>query len=114
MRNRSSKVFGAVMAQLIEAGRIPSIDDPVSLYLHRVPLSGAKAAITLRDLLTHRGGFDSAAFGLGTKQAFSSPLPVAELSRYSRPLVRPPGTLSVYSNYEIGLLGQLARSASTA
>jgi CubicO group peptidase (beta-lactamase class C family) len=47
MRNRSSKVFGAVITQLIEVGKIKSLDDPASLYLHRAPLSGAKAAITL-------------------------------------------------------------------
>ena len=108
-----SKTFTATaIAQLIEAGKITSIDDPVSLYLRRVPLPGAKAAITLRDLLTHRGGFDSSAFGLGTTQRFQSPLPVGELSRYSRPLVRPPGTLSVYSNYEIGLLGQVVQEVT--
>ncbi|GEM_PF-820788 len=105
-----SKTFTATaIAQLLDAGKIQSVDDPAKRYLRRVPLTGATADITLRDLLTHRGGFDSSSFGLATKQSFPSPLPLAELHRNSRPLVRQTGTLSVYSNYEIGLLGQVVQ-----
>lgn len=108
-----SKTFTATaVAQLIDAGAVLSIEDTAASYLRRVKLTGPQTRITLRDLLTHQGGFDAAAFGLGSDQPMTTPLTRQQVNDFPNTLVRPPGELSVYSNYGIALLGQIVEDVS--
>jgi CubicO group peptidase (beta-lactamase class C family) len=108
-----SKTFTATaIAQLIDAGAIKSVDEPAASYLRRVRLTGTQEKITLDHLLTHRGGFDASAFGLGTNRDAALPLSAGQVGRYSNALVRTPGELSVYSNYGIALLGLIVEDVT--
>jgi len=108
-----SKTFTATaIAQLIDAGAIKSLDEPAASYLHRIRLTGTRKKIMLDQLLTHRGGFDASAFGLATDHDVPLPLSAAQVGRYSNTLVRPPGELSVYSNYGIALLGLIVEDVT--
>lgn len=53
----SKWLTAATVMSLVEAGRL-ALDDPVSRYLPQ--FGGAKAAITIRELLDHRSGLDDA------------------------------------------------------
>ncbi len=61
-----TKVFSAVaIAQLLQEGRIESLDDPVNAYLKRFRLPDNDGeAVTIHHLMTHSAGFDYSNFGL--------------------------------------------------
>ncbi|MEJ0038090.1 MAG: serine hydrolase domain-containing protein [Gammaproteobacteria bacterium] len=101
-----TKTFTAMaIAQLLERGRIRSIDDPVNMYLRRDRLPRVNGKdITLRHLLTHTAGFDSRLFHLATDESFSLPLSAAQVASQQPRVVREPGARSVYSNYGTALL----------
>jgi len=102
-----TKVFTATaIAQLVERGVIASLDDPANRYLKRVQLPNWHGQeITLWNLLTHRAGFEDKGFGLSTD--IEVPVPVsAEVIRRRMPaLIIQPGTVSMYSNFGIAVLG---------
>jgi len=104
-----SKTFiGTAIAQLLERGRIGSLDDPVNKYLKRAQLkSFAGKQVTIWDMLTHQGG-------LGPSPVFATeepgalpvpPLPAEYIASKMPPLVREPGTLSIYCNPCTATLG---------
>ncbi|MEX1147515.1 MAG: serine hydrolase domain-containing protein, partial [Sphingomonadales bacterium] len=103
----ATKTFTATaIAQLLDRGLIASLDDPANLYLKRDQLPAVDGrAITLRDLITHRGGFASRSFGIGTDRDFDLPLTAREVAAQRPPVVRPAGERAVYSNYTTALLG---------
>lgn len=111
----ATKVFTATaVAQLLERGRIASLDDPANRYLQglQLPLSGGRE-ITIWDLLTHRAGFEDSAYGLGAALPPARQPPAVEEARRLMPaLVRPAGSASVYSNYSTALLGLLVEQVS--
>ncbi len=102
-----TKVFTATaIAQLLERGKISSLDDPANRYLKRFQLPKAyDREITIWDLLTHRAGFEDTAFGMASLQAPQVPVPGEVVERFMPKIVREPGTLSVYSNFSTATLG---------
>lgn len=102
-----SKSFtGLAIAQLVETGKIRSVDDPVNRYLKRIKLKGTFGdKVTIRHLLTHSAGFDQRGRDVGTAIARPDRSGAAEIERIAPLLVRTPGTLVSYSNYGTGILG---------
>lgn len=104
-----SKSFTATaIAQLLESGRIASLDDPANRYLKRIhlPARGGRE-ITVRNLLTHRAGFDDSTYGLATPVPVQVPLPTQAIEKRLPPQVRRAGDVSVYSNNGYAILGLL-------
>jgi len=110
-----TKTFTATaLAQLMDRGLVDSLDDPANKYLMRVQLpKGYGRNITLRDLLTHRSGFDETSFEMFLRDRVV-PVPVSgdEISRHIPPIVREPGTLSVYSNFGLSVVGWVIEDVS--
>ena len=103
-----TKTFVATaVAQLVDQGRIKSLDDPVNRYLRRIKLPGEYGAqVTVRHLLTHRAGFEEFDFGMLTnRKDIPVPLAGSEISRYMPKIVLRPGSSSNYSNWGFSLLG---------
>ncbi len=103
----TTKTFTATaIAQLMDRGLIKSLDDPANLYLKRETLPSVNGQdITLRDLITHRGGFASRAFHIGSDTSFDLPLSAEIVQSHRPPVVRPAGGRAVYSNYSTTMLG---------
>ena len=110
-----TKTFTATaLAQLMDRGLVDSLDDPANKYLMRVQLPKRYGRnITLRDLLTHRSGFDETSFEMFLRDRVV-PVPVSgdEISRHIPPIVREPGTLSVYSNFGLSVVGWIIEDVS--
>ena len=102
-----TKTFtGLAIAQLVDKGKIHSIDDPANLYLKRVQLEGDRGRrITIRQLLTHSAGFGFTNRDVGTDHLIGTPVSRAEIIRLSPGIAREPGEIVSYSNYSAGLLG---------
>lgn len=104
-----TKTFlGTAVAQLLERGAIESLDDPVNKYLERIQLdSPFGREITIWDLVTHQGGLGSAPVfvpeSAGTRPL--PPLPAEYVRGNTPPVVREPGTLSIYCNACSATLG---------
>jgi beta-N-acetylhexosaminidase len=95
----------AVM-KLIDSGRI-GLDDPVAKYIPAFGL-GEKAAITVRDLLLHRGGFPPF-----RRLWLECPDPAAVLDTIAAtPLVAAPGDSTVYSDLGFITLGKIVEKLS--
>jgi len=101
-----SKTFLATaVAQLLERGLIKTLDDPVNLYLKRLviaPFNGKH--VTIRDLVTHTGGFGRTGT-IPNDPRPHAPLTVQMIIDTMPPVVREPGTLSIYCNACNGVLG---------
>ena len=103
--------FGTAIAQLLERGRIASLDDPVNDYLTRIQVANpfGEDEITIRDMVTHQGGM----VPRGSRSPFSSvgeerpqpPLSAAVLEANLPPVVRYPGTFSDYCNACSAVMG---------
>ena len=105
-----SKTFVATaIAQLVDRGAIASLDDPVNKYLKRVPLPGERGAkVTLRQLLTHRAGFEEMGFGFHKRAAqVAIPLTADEIRLVMPKIAMEPGGPSNYSNWGFSVLGFL-------
>lgn len=111
-----TKTFVATaLGQLVDRGLIASFDDPVNRYLKRVQLPGARGArVTIRQVLTHRAGFEDVNFGQGypAGQSMPLPLPASEIERSMPDLALEPGGPSVYSNWGFALLGFLVEDVT--
>jgi CubicO group peptidase (beta-lactamase class C family) len=103
------------LMRLVEAGEL-ALDDAVNDHLPpelRIPDEGFDEPIRLRDLLTHQPGFEDRALGVLFAETPGEIRPLGEFLRDTRPArVRPPGELSSYSNYGIGLLGAVIEQAT--
>lgn len=98
-----------VILQLVNEGRIASLDDPVNIYLRRYQLADYRGtAVTLRHLLTHTAGFEAVLFGLGTEGAADVPARASYIRQVTPRHVRPPGSHPVYSNFGFQTLGAVA------
>ncbi|MGC5198420.1 serine hydrolase domain-containing protein, partial [Aphanothece microscopica] len=71
-----SKTFtGIAILQLVEAGRIRSIEEPANAYLERLQLPGARGAkISIKDLLTHSAGHELRNSGVCAHEVIASPV----------------------------------------
>lgn len=114
-------VTAVAVMRLVEEGRL-GLDQPVAPLLDATDAADTRwAAITVRHLLQHRGGWDSKASGDPMFQdreiaaASGSPLPVtipsiiAHMKR--RPLDFAPGSREAYSNFGYLLLGRVVEKA---
>lgn len=104
-----TKTFTAtLLAQLIEEGRIGSLDDAANRYLrdYRLP-DNAGAEITLHHLVTHTAGFEDRFYAIGADRPVAARLPPAQFDALRPAYVRPAGARVVYSNFGIALLGRL-------
>lgn len=101
-------VVATALMQLVEQGRIRSLDDPANMYLKRIQLPAYRGRqITLRDLTTHRAGLEDSYFNAGTTETVEAPVPGPVLQRLLPQMVREPGTLSVYSNASAAIQGAI-------
>jgi D-alanyl-D-alanine carboxypeptidase len=109
------KMFTAVaILQLVEAGKV-GLDDPVGKYLADYPNRDVATKVTIRHLLTHRGGTgDIGILGPdeGANRAWvKSIADVIKLNGARAPSFEP-GTSLEYSNYGFMLLGAIVEKAS--
>ena len=104
-----TKSFTATaVAQLLEKGVIHSLDDPANRYLHRIQLPRKNERdVTVRDLVTHRAGFDESIYDLATFETVPVPITPQAILKRLPPIIRTPGEISVYSNIGYGVLGIL-------
>lgn len=111
-----SKTFTwLLMAQQIEAGRY-GLDTPINDLLPEtlhIPEQGFEQPIRVRHLMTHSAGFEDTALGHLFEVEDDQLRPLEQYLAEERPdRVRPPGVVSTYSNYGVGLAGAIvARTA---
>jgi CubicO group peptidase (beta-lactamase class C family) len=106
-----SKLFTwtAVM-QLVQAGKI-DLDADVNAYLDFEIPRFRGVPVTMRDLMTHRGGFSETARDLLTFGKAPPPLDVV-LKRYVPPRIFTPDGGPGYSNYGASLAGYIVQRVS--
>lgn len=101
------------IGQLLESGQIDSIDDPANLYLTRFKLPDApNRPITIRDLLTHRGGFEDWFYGIINEQPVRTPQSGNFISQFTPRIVANAGENSVYSSFGVAMLGAIVEDVS--
>ena len=106
--SNSKTMVATGLMQLMERGLISSMDDPANTYLKRIQLGNfAGTPVTIRDLVTHRAGYEDSYFNAATEVKVTTPLPAETIERLIPDIVRKPGTLSVYSNAAAALQGVL-------
>jgi CubicO group peptidase (beta-lactamase class C family) len=101
-----------MIMRLVEQG-VLDLDTPIRTYIPWLQLSvpGAAEKLTLRLLLTHRGGFPTGGEAMGSRDPEG-------LERYVReyvptvPLMASPGVGYRYSNHGLNLAGYVAEAAS--
>jgi len=110
-----TKTFTAMaIAQLIDDGRIESLDDPANKYLKRLQLPAPGGVdITLAQLLTHSAGFENQVFNIATDQDIALPLSAADLASFRVELVNSPGKYSSYNNYGTAVLALVVEDLSS-
>ena len=104
-----TKTFTATLvAQLLDEGRIASLDDPVNRYLrdYQLPDNGG-VAITLHHLLTHTAGFEDQFYFIGADEPIETHPPGAVFETLRPAYVRPAGARVEYSNFGIAVLGRM-------
>jgi len=110
----TTKTFTAtLLAELVEAGRIASLDDPVNPYLQRLQLPDNNGVpITLRHLLTHTAGFEDRFYHIGAIDPVTVPATPAMIESLRPDYARPAGEHVVYSNFGVALVGWLIEDLS--
>ena len=108
----TSKLFTwtAVM-QLVQAGKL-DLDRDINDYLDFRIKSNFAKPITLRNLMTHRAGFEE---GLKTILVYDPKQLISTedyLKHHERPVVFPPGEVPAYSNYGAALAGYIVQRVS--
>jgi len=111
----AGKMFTAVaVLQLVEAGRI-DLDDPVGRFLPNYPNREVADSVTVRHLLTHRGGMGDIGILLPEEHEQRARVrtiaDVIALNGGRGPEFEP-GTDEAYSNYGFVLLGAIVEQAS--
>ena len=107
-----SKLFTWVsVMQLVEQGRL-DLDTDVNRYLDFQIRPKFNQPITLRNLMTHTGGFEETADDI----IFTDPKKAISLRDYliqNQPeRIFPPGQIPAYSNYGVGLASYIVQRAS--
>jgi CubicO group peptidase (beta-lactamase class C family) len=102
-----SKVFTATaIAQLVERGRIRSIDDPVNNYLKRIKIPPNNGQhVTIRQLLTHTAGFEDLTYRFYTRTEERTASSGRDLTRPLAGFARPANQFLDYSNFGAAILG---------
>lgn len=100
----------AVM-QMVEQGRI-DLDRDVNAYLDfKIPDRFGKP-VTMRNLMTHRGGFEEVQRGLNSYDIKDIPPLDVALKRQIPARIFPPGTTPAYSNYGTTLAAYIVQRVS--
>ena len=122
-------ITSAAILKLVEAGRLKLDDKAFDILADLRPLPNAKvdprlAGITVRELLWHAGGWNSATsfdpmfMSVQIAQANGAPPPAKppQIARYMRgqPLQFDPGTQYAYSNFGYSLLGRIIQHVTHA
>lgn len=107
-----SKLFSWVsVMQLVEQGKL-DLDTDINSYLDFQIRPAFGKPVTLRNLMTHTGGFEEVARGV----MFTDPsqrLSLGQFLKDNQPnRLYPPGTVPAYSNYGVGLAGYIVERIS--
>lgn len=110
----TKQFIGVSVAQLLERGKIASLDDPVNKYLKRFQLPpNAGKQVTIWDLLTHRGGFAGNGGNVDfTPETIKTPMSGDIIKAVLPGYARPADTVSVYCNICTGILGFMIEDVS--
>jgi len=114
MASQGKMFTGVAVLQLVEAGKV-ALDDPIGKYLTDYPNKVVAQKVTVRHLLTHRGGTGD--IGIlrpeeGGNRAWVRTIGDLIKLNGSRPPAFEPGTEEAYSNYGFILLGALVEKVS--
>ncbi|MGH8240292.1 MAG: serine hydrolase domain-containing protein, partial [Steroidobacteraceae bacterium] len=96
-----------LILQLLDEGRIRSLDDRANDYLRRYRLPEDRGVVTLRHLLTHTAGFEAFLLGLGTERTAKAPADASYIRQHMPRQVRAPGGPPIYSNFCFQTLGAI-------
>ena len=109
----TSKLFTwtAVM-QLVEQGKL-DLDRDINDYLDFKVNSSFSKPITLRDLMTHRAGFEEGLKSILTYDPKQLVTTEGYLKNHRRPTLFPPGEVPAYSNYGAALAGYIVQRVSS-
>lgn len=107
-----SKLFTWIsVMQLAEQGKL-NIDTDVNQYLDFKIAPAFDKPITLRNLMTHTGGFEEVIGDLIMVDPKKPPTLREFLIRNQPRRMYPPGEISAYSNYGVGLAGYIVQRTS--
>ncbi len=103
----NSKTFTAtIIAQLMEEGRIRSLEDPANQYLRRYHLPpNGRTDIRLRHLLTHTAGYADRFYFIGADTPVAIPVDARLFDTLRPEFARPADEQVVYSNFAVATLG---------
>lgn len=107
------KLFTSIaVMQLVEKEKL-DLNEDVNKYLADFKIKNEYSKpVTLGNLLTHTGGFDSSYIGMNSRK-YSSIVPLGEfLKKNMPPLIREPGEIIQYDNYGMALAGYIVEQAS--
>ena len=101
-----TKTFTATaVAQLLQAGKITSLNDPVNKYLQRIQLpKNAGQDLRIWDLLTHHAGFADFPLNKGNVPT-ALPVPGSYIKDLMPSYARPRDAVFIYSNFGVAMLG---------
>ncbi len=100
----------AVM-QLVEQGKL-DLDRDVNAYLDFRIENPYGKPVTMRNLMTHRGGFEEGLKTILVTEPGLLPSTEEYLKEHPRPLLFPPGEVPAYSNYGTALAGYIVQRIS--
>jgi CubicO group peptidase (beta-lactamase class C family) len=103
----TKSVSSLLIGRLLETGKIPSVDAPISTWYPEWK-QGAKAKVTLAQLLTHTSGLTD-----NEGELFRPEYPDKLAYARGKPLSNPPGTVFSYSNVGTMLLSGIIQQAAS-
>jgi CubicO group peptidase (beta-lactamase class C family) len=107
-----SKLFTWVsVMQLVEQGKL-DLDTDVNRYLDFQIRPAFSQPVTLRNLMTHTGGFEEEVRDIIVTDPKQSVTLRDFLIRNQPQRIFPPGTIPAYSNYGVGIAGYIVQRAS--
>ncbi|HEY2676219.1 MAG TPA: serine hydrolase domain-containing protein [Steroidobacteraceae bacterium] len=108
----TSKLFTwtAVM-QLVEQGKL-NLDADINSYLDFKVVQPGNRPVTIRDLMSHRGGFEEGLKSILITDPSKAMSTEQYLKSNPRPIVFAPGTVPAYSNYGAALAGYIVQRIS--
>ncbi len=107
----SKLITWTAVMQLVEQGKI-DLDKDINSYLDfRIPPFAGKP-VTMRNLMTHTGGFDEVQRGLNSYDPKKIPSLGDALKRQVPYRIYAPGTTPAYSNYGTSLAGYIVERVS--
>jgi CubicO group peptidase (beta-lactamase class C family) len=107
----SKLITWTAVMQLVEQGKI-DLDRDINAYLDfRIPPFDGKP-VTMRNLMTHTGGFDEVQRGLNSYDPKKIPSLGDALKRQVPHRIYAPGTTPAYSNYGTSLAGYIVERVS--